>query len=268
MGGSLVSKTGYQGSQNIVTPGVAGTNLDPTVPKPGNPTALAAANFSDPAVYSVSFNVTTPVVLPTPTPSQGAPPPLTGPGAIVPPLGVAAGVRCVATINFKVEGVQVQRIVDVGSGVTVTGVAQAIDINLQDLTYTVGGPAGVQYAVSAAITKGTRASTSLPPTLWQPPAPSTPLPPQLAPGDSIIIAIPQNAGVVSVEVSLFDITDSDAEPVFVGVTNFTNGTVNKFYSPVVEPAFVRVTPGSTSIRIGNNSATDTVQYSVTWGIDG
>ena len=81
--------------------------------------------------------------------------------------------RCIAILQFALEGVTVRRVIDVGSGTSISQVAQGINVFLQDLTWTVGGPAGALYSVSAVISKGTRPATTLPPVLWQPPVPLT-----------------------------------------------------------------------------------------------
>ena len=46
--GGIQTTTGYQGTQSIQSPGVAGTNLNPAVAQPGSPIALMAANFEEP----------------------------------------------------------------------------------------------------------------------------------------------------------------------------------------------------------------------------
>jgi hypothetical protein len=254
---------GFQGTQNLTTPGVSGVNLDPAVPKPGGITALLAANFDDPAVYTCSFTLAAASVLPTPTGSQGAPP------VVVKPVPSSSGVRCIAICTFKVFGVPIRRVLDLGSGTSISQVAASVDVAVQDMTYTVGGPGGVTYSVSATIAEGTRPATALPPVLWQPPFP-TPGSFLIAGGGggSVGIPVPEDAGITSIEVTAVDDTVATTSPLFLVVQHFCNSTLLKAYSPVIEPGFVKLNPSCNRVVVVNLSTTDDVQISVTWGVDG
>jgi hypothetical protein len=252
---------GYQGSQSLTTPSAATPNLDPAVPKPGLLTALLAATFDQPSLYTVSFNIAAASVLPVPTGSQGAPPVPTHT-----PTGSASGVRCVAVCTFKVFGAQVRRVIDVGSGTSISQVAASLDVAIQDMTYTVGGPAGVSYTVTALVSDRTRPATTLPPVLWQPePSPGAFL---LAPGGSVSVPVPQDAGITSIEVNAYDDTAPDVNPIFLQVQHFTNSTLTKAYAPTLDPGYIKLTPSTNSVTIANQSVSDTVQVSLTWGVDG
>jgi hypothetical protein len=264
MPGNANTATGYQGTQNIVTPGVPGT----VCTKAGTVQAVMAANFETPDVYTVMFNLTASQVLPVPTPSQGPPDP-----TIVQPSGSASGVRCVAILNFKVEGIQVQRVIDIGSGTSISATCQSIDVAVQDLTWTIQGQSALQYSISVSVTRGVRPATSLPPTLWS--ATST-TPPNsgiftIGPGASAVIDVPENSGVTSVEVVGVDLTTlatGGSEQLFFTVDHEVGSVFNKFYVPTLEPGFVKVNPGTQKIRLTNHSTTDTITATVTWGIDG
>ena len=129
----------------------------------------------------------------------------------------------------------------------ISQVAQGINVFLQDLTWTVGGPGGVLVLCVRSHLEGDEAR-DFPPAhpLAATRAPSTPLPTPTSLTrrlQRIICQSPRTAGVTSLEVTVVDITDSTCEPVFLNVTEFTNGTPKKFYSPVIEPGFVKVNPG-------------------------
>jgi hypothetical protein len=248
---SLASKTGYQGTQNLITPG--------TAPLPavglGTLQALLAANFEEPDVYTVMFNLTTSSVLPVITPSQGGPQ-----SGVILPTGSSEGVRAVAVVNLKVEGSQVQRVLDVGSGVSLSGTCQGIDVFVQDRTSTIGGAAGLQYAVSAQVTRGVRPATDLPPTLWE----SAGL---ILPGFTITIPVPQNSGINSVEVVGYDHV-TPATPCSLLVVHATAGTANKFYIVnSTDTGFVKLAPNAGAVII-SNVGPDATEYALTWGIDG
>ncbi len=248
---SLASKTGYQGTQNLITPGTAGLAAVGL----GTLQALLAANFEEPDTYTVQFNLTTSTVLPVITPSQGGPQ-----SGIVLPVGSSVGVRAVAVVNLKVEGNQVQRVLDVGSGVSLSGTCQGIDVFVQDQTSTIGGDAGLQYAVSAQITRGVRPATNLPPTLWQGAG-------LILPGFTITIPVPQNAGINSVEVVGYDHV-TPATPCSLLVVHATAGVSNKAYIVnSTDTGFVKLAPNA-GVVIVSNVGPDATEYALSWGIDG
>jgi hypothetical protein len=242
---------------------------------PGQIQSLMAANFAEPDTYTLMFNLTTGNVLPVPTANQPWPPPLVPVPVpvIAQPTSSIYGVRCVATVNWKVEGNQVQRVFDIGSGVSITGVGQGVDVSIQDMTYTVNGPANVQYTVSAQVTKGTRPATALPPILIA----TTQVVPGLGngpviglgPGISADFTVPPNSGINSVEITTFDTTVPETEPNFLFVQHFNGSTIaSKVYSAGLQTGFVKLAPNATDVRIINRSGSDSAFIAVTWGIDG
>jgi hypothetical protein len=254
----------YPGIQNVTTPGVAGMPATQAGPQQ----SLLAAQFDVGETCTVQFNLTDATVLPVQTPSYGPPDP-----TIVLPTGSASGVRCIAIVNFKAAGNQIQRILDIGSGVSISGNCDACDIKIQDQTWTVQGMGALSYSVSCQITKGTRPATSLPPRLWS----ATSLTPPnngiftILPGLSASVPVPQNAGVTSVEIVAVDLTTlttGGSEQLFVTVDHEVGAAFNKFYVPTLVPGFVAVNPGTQLVRITNHSTTDTVTVSCSWGIDG
>jgi hypothetical protein len=245
---------------------------------PGGLVSLVAANFDLPDTYTLQFNLTTGNVLPIPTPSPIWPPPIGGgpyvPPAIVQPTSSIFGVRCVATVNWKVEGNQVQRVFDIGSGVSISGTCQGVDVSVQDQTYSVFGPANVQYTVSAQVVRGTRPAISLPPILIattgttslgaSPVGPVVPL----AGGESVDFTVPANCGINSVEITTWDDTTPETQPNFVLVQHFNGSTfATKQYSAALQTGYVKLAPNATDVRIINRG-TDEVFVSVSWGIDG
>lgn len=257
-----------KGTVNVLTPGTIG----PAAPNVGQPQALLAATFDEPEVYSVTFNLTTSGLLDVPVnvawdPTAGGVPQTSQygtAGAAAKPGLLAIGVRPVATLNFKVQGVQVQRVFDIGSGVTISGVCDSIDCSVTDETSSVGGPGGVQYGISVQIARGVRASISQPPTLW---GGAGVLLAAGGAGAVANIAVPQNCGINSVEVTAFDNTVPATLPV-VRIQHVIGATGNKGYLLSEAPSdFVKIAPGTSSIMLQNFGA-DAVDYFLTWGIDG
>lgn len=227
---------------------------------------LLSASFPDESdVYTINFSLNTANVLPIPTPSPIWPPP---PSGIQPPLptipqptGGNQGVRCIATCVFSVDGINVQRIIDVGSGATISLCCDAVTVTVADATFTVSGPNNLQYNVSATVTRGVRPSVSYPPSLYGQEFSIVPL-------GTAVLAVPPDAGVVSVMITCFDDTTASVEPVFLRVRHKIGAFINAIYSAVLETGFVKIAPGTTSIELVNFSATDTVSAAINFGIDG
>src|SRR5271165_1265351 len=82
------------------------------------------------------------------------------------------GYLCLATITWKIKGMPLKRVITVGPGIAITGVAEAVDVKLQDMSFLAGGiggarPTGQTYTVTITVSKGSRPTTMLPPVLWR-----------------------------------------------------------------------------------------------------
>jgi hypothetical protein len=260
-------KLGYQATQNLTTPGAAPL----AATGPGQPTSLLGVLFDEPDAWTIEFSIQTPNVLPVPTPSQGAP----NAGIVQPEPwipAVSGGVRAIATVNWKVSGNQIQRIFDIGSGVSITGVSASCDVQIQDLTYSIGGAAGLIYSVACTISRGTRASTGLPgPVLWNGPVPTI----GSAVLSSVGVEVPSNAGVVSVEVTAVSGTPLVPNPTdnqILQVTHYNGSQPVKQY--VIQTAgpdqigFIKLAPGTNLVTLENFTGTAPISAYISWGIDG
>lgn len=232
----------------------------------GTSQPLLQASFQGESdMCTVVFSLNTSQVLPIQTPSPIWP----TPGDIQPPLptipqpvGGNQGVRAIATCVFSVNGINIQRQIDVGSGATISLCCEAVTVSVADATFTVFGPGNIQYNVSATVTRGVRPSVAYPPSLF---GKATLLVPAV--GVSTI-PVPPNAGVVSVMVTCFDETAPGTVPVFIRVQHRIGAFINAEYSAGVETGFVKIAPGTTSIQLNNLSGTDTCSAFVNFGIDG
>ena len=171
----------------------------------------------------------------------------------------------IATILWKVEGNSVQRMVSVNNGVSISGTGQAMTVLLNDVTPDVGQPKGIPYKIGIQVSPGTRPSQNQPAVL----ALQSQADQSLAPASTETYLIPQNAGVISVEVVATSF-DGGTETVpalevrFISAAaTFKSFSINNNYS-----GFIPVPPGATDISISNTSATDTAFTTVSWGIDG
>lgn len=194
------------------------------------------ANFPKGDVYTVQFSVTPPSAV----------------GGVIPIPTTRA------TIMWSINGNFHSRVVDVGNGVSVSGVANAVKVNVQDLSPDPGG--SPQYGVDITVARGVRADTGNPPTLFGERVTGV-----AAAGGAVTILVPINAGVISAEVT--------ASENGVGTPNVTvlqqGGTTQKSYDVGIVPAFVALRPGVvTQLRIVNHDPTNAVDITITWGIDG
>lgn len=261
---------------------------------------------------------------------------------VVEPPVDGAGAATYAYVSWKVDGQQNQRILSVFSGSSISGVAEAVHIQLLDqsgrgtfvvpgsgfglptavgFTVTNGSPIvtasipmtlsadedlifanqpTVTYHVSAAVTnnvtivlstpftgasavvhatgltsytvgttlsKGTRATTMQPPTLL-----TTFASGPIIPGASFSVPIPQDAGIISVLVSvvLVPIPGTGTDPEFVQAAFFAaNGFILSDFLPAEFSGWYPVPPGAVEFVVFNPSGnTQDVVASVQWGIEG
>lgn len=198
------------------------------------------ADFAEPGYYTIQFGVIPPVDAVTPANS-----------------GVF---RAVAEIQWSVEGSTVTRRVTIGNGSSISGTGQAAKVTIFDNSAAFGFN-GNDYIVWCQCAKGSRPSENQPPVLAGDLV-------QVNGGASSSIAIPQNAGVISVEVMATPVAVTGF-PVSNLVCSLRNpvGTILKTFIPG-QVGFVAVPPGATELLIENLSAADNYRLTPTWGIDG
>lgn len=201
------------------------------------------ADFPIPDVYTVEFNLTD-----NPTPS------------------IQVATRAEAFITWSVEGNNVTRRVNVGNGISVTGVGQACRVVINDTTDKITFPAGLgkPYNVSMNLSRGPRAATTQQPTLLPfPGAQATDF--LVAPGFPVSVPVPLDAGVTAVCVFIVGFAPL---PEFAPVVVHTNGGATNFaqYDPRQE-FWVPVIPGTRIIKVGT-ATPDSFVATVLFGIDG
>lgn len=178
----------------------------------------------------------------------------------------------VATITWSVEGHFLTRQVNVADGVSVSGVAQAVRVIIQDATpANLGAVAAVPYTVSVQCTKGVRGTNKQPPILipgvgegsagavGQGGIYSIPT------GGNITIPVPNGAGIISLYVTVYGATPIAEGDVAVQL--IYGGFVFKTWDPRDFPDWVPMVPGVSAITLQNASGEATT-WSVAFGIDG
>lgn len=169
-----------------------------------------------------------------------------------------------ADITWTVEGNSVTRRVTVGNGTSVTGTGQACKVVMRDVSINGSGTI-VPIPVSVQVAPGMRGTNKQPPTLetnnggigvWNVP-----------PGGFTIIPIPEDAGVISVMVTV----DAFPEPVAItagqAVVRQVGAVIEKQYDPRTYD-WVPVSAGANEIIIENFGPANNLRFSVTFGIDG
>jgi hypothetical protein len=270
----LTRARGWQGTQQVTTPGAPGQS--PTAP--GGIMALLAASFDETDTYSIMFSVSGGSVIPSAQASVPVWPPPPGGQPALPvfaqPAGSAVGTRCWAIITWKCEGSQVRRVIDIGSGTTISGTAQAVDVQIQDQTWSVQGHSAVIYSVSAQITKGVRPSSTLPLSNAAQLLPGGNPTFTILAGANLLVPIPTDFGIIGVEVTAVDSGlapgDTSTIPVWFVVDQNIGASNVKTYAPSLQSGFVKLAPGASSILLVNSTAPAGQQVSgtVTWAIDG
>ena len=177
----------------------------------------------------------------------------------------------VAEIEWALGGNNQRRLVSVFDGTAVTGVAEHFTIRVTDQTDPNDGTNQTQYNVTVTAARGVRGSTALPPT-YQTYIQNAGLNKlgtfNLGPGANIILPIPQNAGINSVMVTADSIGVLLTGIEFDFEQSNPAGTLKR-YNPM-NYNFVSISPQADRIIFTNLTGGPgiTLEFSVTWGIDG
>lgn len=187
-----------------------------------------------------------------------------------------------AFIKWSVEGGFVTRRVSVGNGVTVQGVAQGVKVTINDVTASFGAiPPGVDtdYDVSVQVTRGSRGTNSLPPTLSQAAGLINIPKPGGAPfRGSQQVNIPADAGVTSafLRLAVFNAAGDTSYAIPQGSVVIQQLQGPGIFIPYYyndNSSFIPIIPGTTALLIIVNYALLDVAAvgcsgEVIWGIDG
>jgi hypothetical protein len=183
---------------------------------------------------------------------------------IFPPANVLVPIQPEAEIIWSVAGNSISRKVSVGSGISISGNAEAVRVVVKDVTNLFGGPL-TDYEVSITICKGTRAAIPIPPTLLVPLAAGFG---GLNPGAAVDIPIPQGVGITSVHVSIAQRIGVPIPEQAIQVLQRGAGGIGTLqaYDPRAI-GWCPMAPAAVTLRIKNWTA-GIVDFAVTFGIDG
>lgn len=186
-------------------------------------------------------------------------------GPIIQPGAPAAPIvkQTKAVIKWSVEGTFVRRQISLYDGASISGVGQAVDVEIIDSSFAAAGGThpNVEYDVSAQVAKGTRPSQQQPPFFYLEAVSFVGAP-------SVTVPIPQNIGVIStfIQANYFDQVGTSISAVQVGGPSSSQCfLVSTGDSPIWRP----IPPGSQNITIFRPvGSIGTLHYGIFLGIDG
>lgn len=187
--------------------------------------------------------------------------------------GALGNITPVAEVKWALGGNTQRRLVSVYDGSALTGVAEHFTINVTDDTDPNDGTNQTQYDVTVTVARGVRGATELPPTYqtYITNAGLTKLGTfNLGPGANITIPIPQDAGISSVMVTADSIGILLIGNEFDFEQASASGGALKRYNPMTHN-FVPISPQADRLIFTNLTPVIggiTIEFSVTWGIDG
>ena len=202
----------------------------------------------DPGEYSVQFAM------------LGVTPTLAGVGQTPAPR---------AEIIWKVDGQQLRRVVSVVSGASISGVANAVHVKIQDQSGVFSSLTdGSTYKVVATLSKGTR------PTIMQPAVLMSVTGQVIESGhvNPVRFQVPQDSGVVSIYTETVGTEAEATHPLPGDVQVFfisQGGIVLGGYYPLIETGWVPLPPGTFEVHVGTSMAAPNTQTILPiWGIEG
>lgn len=205
--------------------------------------------------------------------------------ALPPGMSPASVIQCDAIISWVLEGNRITRRVSVSDGLSISGTAQGVQVQLVDTSYDtsfVPPPAtAFQYTITVSATPGVRGSVKVLPTLallWNVTAANSPqLVKSLASAGPFTVSalVPQDCGVRALKVSVAPSNSllgvvADLNKVTVAFKS-SSGVTTYVYAPATDPDFVPLPAGTASIQVtylADITDLATVDVSAVWGIDG
>ncbi len=174
----------------------------------------------------------------------------------------------IAEVIWKTQGNPVRRLISVVDGTTISGLAEAIAVNVSDNSEAI---TGFVYEVTILVTPGARASNVVPPMYVPIQSAGYPGRYVVPSGLSRTVPIPQNAGITSVHITASSLTSppillTEATCWVTLNTASGGGTILKQYDPRFVD-WVPVPPSASSLVLQNASA-QSIIYGVAFGVDG
>lgn len=196
------------------------------------------------------------------------------------PSGDDIGVRAEALIMWNVDGSYKPVQVSLIGGMSVTAPARGVKIIMNDATL-IGAafpPVGTLYNVSAQVARGTRGFSAVAP-YWIPFALASGI--AVSPNSSGNANVPPNAGIQSLYVSptFTSAAGTAVQPGDTLVSQFSRSALgNPRAASLAIGAFdpqtstnakwIPVIPGCTFLSLANNNNSNSIRFSIAFGVDG
>jgi hypothetical protein len=179
--------------------------------------------------------------------------------------GDGEGFAAYAFINWKIGGQLQPRIISVFQGASISGVCEAVDVQILDVSGGNNGVRAAPYKVVATLSRGTRPEIEQPPILVTS-APVTVGASQNSPNQ----LVPAGAGAVSLYATAFGIGSSPAmnnEDAVVNEIGALGAILGRYY-PNISIGFNPVMPGTTLVTFSNLNGSNNIAFTFAWGIEG
>lgn len=167
-----------------------------------------------------------------------------------------------AIITWSVSGNQIVRKIDVANGTSISGIGEAVQVRITDVSS--GADPTNEYQVTVVVGSGTRATTATPPTLSPEESQRT-----INAGASAVFVIPENCGAKQFMVlcsSFMQPPPQATETVFAVQRNSATDVSTTQVNPSSKE-WIPLNPNVVDIQVFNNTAVPIFCF-VVYGIDG
>lgn len=210
----------------------------------GKVIATLNAMFPEDDVYTVQFNLDSPLTQP-------------GPGF--------TWIKLEASIRWSTTGGQtINRIVSVMDGMSISAPARGVGVEVRDMSIIRVAPGELRTSlVGIQVTRGVRAANKQAPIFEPDPLHS------IAPAGSFTFNIPNDAGIISVFSSYIDdLGGAPAPGNYWGSLTDPSGVILKRWDLVTQPDWIPMSPGAFQLVYSNNAVGKNLVVTPTYGIDG
>lgn len=180
-----------------------------------------------------------------------------------------------ADISWKVEGNSIERRVTVANGLSISAPCLGVSVRVHDVSAPVFGPfpsPAPTYQVTAAVTRGVRATTAVPPMLEPTMREQYDLGPNhgIAPASTYDVVVPSNVGVNGVQVLVNPPPGGLAIGAAVVQQKIGVVVVKEYIltGTLQDALFVPVVAGVDTLTLINATVANTLYFAVVFGIDG
>lgn len=174
-------------------------------------------------------------------------------------------IKCEALIVFSIAGNSISRRLNVANGSSVSCIAEALDVTLEDHSTSPGFPGvlGEQYEVNITTAPGSRAFGHQAPILQQ--------------QGQVVLAngggthdwpIPVDAGAIAAFVTIVAAASPGPTNAEIVITESANGFTTRQWDGRSLSLWIPLSPGATNLNITNLSAGTAISAAVQFGIDG